>query len=56
MRDRIAPRRQALVDRDGKVIIDKVYLRDPINATDDFPDAAPGACKLLADREPGEAP
>jgi len=37
-----APRRVALIDRDGTIIVDKVYLRDP-----DGIEFAPGAIKGL---------
>jgi D-glycero-D-manno-heptose 1,7-bisphosphate phosphatase len=29
MKDAVTPRRLALIDRDGTIIVDKVYLRDP---------------------------
>ena len=37
-----APRRVALLDRDGTIIVDKVYLRDP-----DGIEFAPGAVEGL---------
>jgi hypothetical protein len=45
----------APIDRDGTVIDNKVRLSDPVKATGDFSGVAPGACKLLAKREAGEA-
>ena len=29
MKETAAPKRLALIDRDGTIIVDKVYLRDP---------------------------
>jgi D-glycero-D-manno-heptose 1,7-bisphosphate phosphatase len=42
MSESVAPRRLALIDRDGTIIIDRVYLRDP-----DGIEFAPGAIEGL---------
>jgi D-glycero-D-manno-heptose 1,7-bisphosphate phosphatase len=42
MKEAAAPRRLALIDRDGTIIVDKVYLRDP-----DGIEFAPGAIEGL---------
>ena len=49
MKKTATPRRLALIDRDGTIIIDKVYLRDP-----DGIEFAPGAIdglRLLRDED-----
>jgi D-glycero-D-manno-heptose 1,7-bisphosphate phosphatase len=42
-----APKRLALIDRDGTVIVDKVYLRDPDGI--EFALGAVGGLRLLRD-------
>ena len=47
MKDAAAPKRLALIDRDGTIIVDKVYLRDPAGI--EFTPGAIEGLRLLRD-------